>query len=156
VVSILPTVVRDRTTFHEEEAAMGLQRSFRQFGVVVLSALVVLGLGVGAGFAADVTTPFVGKAVNGGTVTHEHRDGKHVLTVSSDFKVPGSPDPHWQVIDSRGNTYLLNRLTLKDDKVNRSITLPGYIADIATVQMWCAWAEVVLGEASFAKPLAMK
>jgi hypothetical protein len=123
---------------------------------VVLSAFVVVGLGASAALAADVTTPFAGKAVNGGTVTHEHQGGTHVLTVSSDFKVPGSPDPHWQVIDSQGNTYLLNRLTLKDDKVNRSITLPTYVRDIAKVQMWCAWAEVVLGEASFAKPVAMK
>ena len=104
-------------------------------------------------FAADVSMPFTGKAVNGGTVTHEVKDGKHVLTVSSDFKVPGSPDPHWQVVDTKGNVYLLQRLTLKDDKINKSITLPGYIPDIAKVQMWCAWAEVVLGEAPFAKPV---
>ena len=123
---------------------------------VTLLTVVVLGLSVTSGFAADVTTPFVGKAVNGGTVTHEHQGGKHVLTVSSDFKVPGSPDPHWQVVDSKGNVYLLDRVTLKDDKVNRSITLPAYIADIAKVQMWCAWAEVVLGEASFTSPIAMK
>ena len=70
--------------------------------------------------------------------------------------MPGSPDPHWQVIDTQGNAYLLNRLTLKDDKVNKSITLPAYVPDIAKVQMWCAWTEVVLGEASFAKPVAMK
>jgi len=106
--------------------------------------------------AADVTTPFAGKAVNGGTVTHEHRDGKHVLTVSSDFAVPGSPDPHWQVVDSKGQIHLLDRLKLKDDRINRSITLPGYIEDVVKVQMWCAWAEVVLGEASFTKPIAMK
>jgi hypothetical protein len=123
---------------------------------MLLSAFLVLALGVTVGFAADVTTPFVGKAVNGGTVTHERQGGQHVLTVSSDFKVPGSPDPHWQVIDTKGNTYLLNRLTLKDDKVNRSITLPAYIPDVAKIQMWCAWAEVVLGEASFTKPVAMK
>ncbi len=135
---------------------MTRHRHVRLFRVVILSALVVLGLGVSSGFAADVTTPFVGKVVNGGTVTHEHQGGKHVLTVSSDFKVPGSPDPHWQVIDSKGNTYLLNRLTLKDDKVNRSITLPTYVQNIAKVQMWCAWAEVLLGEASFASPVAMK
>jgi hypothetical protein len=122
----------------------------------LLSVLVVLGFGVRAGFAADMTTPFVGKAVNGGTVTHEMQGGKHVLTVSSDFKVPGSPDPHWQVIDTKGNTYLLDRLTLKDDKVNRSITLPAHVPDVAKVQMWCAWAEVVLGEASFTMPIAMK
>lgn len=135
---------------------MSRLRQLRSLRVTLLSVFVFVGLGVTPVLAADVTTPFVGKAVNGGTVTHEHRDGKHVLTVSSDFQVPGSPDPHWQVIDSKGNAYLLNRLTLKDDKVNRSITLPGYIADIARVQMWCAWAEVVLGEASFTKPIAMK
>jgi hypothetical protein len=121
-----------------------------------LSALAVLALAVTPGLAADVTTPFAGKVVNGGTVTHEAQGGKHVLTVSGDFKVPGSPDPHWQVVDAKGNVYLLNRLTLKDDKVNRSITLPAYIPDVAKVQMWCAWAEVVLGEASFTKPIAMR
>ena len=134
---------------------MARLRQLRSLRVTLLT-VVVLGLSVTSGFAADVTTPFVGKAVNGGTVTHEHQGGKHVLTVSSDFKVPGSPDPHWQVVDSKGNVYLLDRVTLKDDKVNRSITLPAYIADIAKVQMWCAWAEVVLGEASFTSPIAMK
>jgi hypothetical protein len=129
---------------------------FRILSVALLAALAMYGSSVVPGFAADITTPFVGKAVNGGTVTHEHQGGKHVLTVSSDFKVPGSPDPHWQVIDSKGNTYLLHRLTIKDDKVNRSITLPAYIQDVAKVQMWCAWAEVVLGEAAFVTPIAMK
>ncbi|HSE96306.1 MAG TPA: hypothetical protein VLD61_10455 [Methylomirabilota bacterium] len=131
-------------------------RPHRSLPVALLSALVVFALAVTGAQAADVTTPFVGKVVNGGTVTHETKGGKHVLTVSSDFKVPGSPDPHWQVIDTKGNVYLLNRLTIKDDKVNRSVTLPTYILDVAKVQMWCAWAEVVLGEASFAKPIAMK
>jgi hypothetical protein len=106
--------------------------------------------------AAPPAHPVVGKTANGGTVTHKHRAGRHTLTVSADFQVPGSPDPHWQVIDSQGNTYLLDRLTLKDDKVNRTITLPGHIADVAKVQMWCAWAEVVLGEAPFTRPVAMR
>lgn len=135
---------------------MARLRQLHPLRVALLSALVVFGLSVAPSFAADVTTPFAGKAVNGGTVTHEMQGGKHILTVSSDFVVPGSPDPHWQVIDSKGNAYLLNRLTLKDDKVNRSITLPAYIQDVAKVQMWCAWAEVVLGEASFTRPIAMK
>jgi len=128
----------------------------RSLQMAILSAVVAVGLIVTPSFAADVTTPFVGKAVNGGTVTHEHQGGKHTLAVSADFKVPGSPDPHWQVIDTKGNAYLLQRLTIKDDKVNKAITLPAYIPDIAKVQMWCAWAEVVLGEASFTKPVAMK
>src|SRR5262245_60732802 len=135
---------------------MARLRSHRSRVVAFVSALGLLGLSVTTALAADMTTPFTGKAVNGGTVTHEMQGGKHVLTVSSDFQVPGSPDPHWQVIDSKGNTFLLDRLKLKDDKINRSITLPAYIQDIAKVQMWCAWAEVVLGEASFTQPIAMK
>jgi hypothetical protein len=131
-------------------------RHDRSLSLVFLAVLAVFALSVTASFAADVTTPFAGKAVNGGTVTHETRGGKHVLSVSSDFKTPDSPDPHWQVVDSRGTVYLLDRLKLKDDKINTSITLPAYIRDVAKVQMWCAWAEVVLGEASFTKPVAMK
>jgi hypothetical protein len=131
-------------------------RQLRSLHVAFLSALFALGIGVTPGHAADITTPFAGKAVNGGTVTHEIQGGKHVLTVSSDFQVPDSPDPHWQVVDSKGNTFLLDRLKIKDDKVNRSITLPAYVHDVAKVHMWCAWAEVVLGEASFTRPIAMK
>ncbi len=96
---------------------------------------------------------FKGAKVNAGTVTHEHKDGKHVLTWSDDFKIPDTPAPHWQVIDSKGNAYLLQRLKIKDDKTNRSITVPGYVPDIAKVQIWCAWAEANLGEASFEKPV---
>ena len=131
-------------------------RQLHPVRALLLAALVVFGLSATPSFAADVTTPFAGKAVNGGTVMHEMQGGKHVLSVSADFKVPGSPDPHWQVIDSKGNVYLLDRLMLKDDKVNRSITLPAHVPDVAKVQMWCAWAEVVLGEASFTQPIAMK
>jgi hypothetical protein len=131
-------------------------RQLQRLSVALVAAALVLGVGVTSGFAADVTTPFAGKAVTGGTVTHQTQGGKHVLSVSADFKVPDSPDPHWQVVDSKGTVYLLDRLKLKDDKVNRSITLPAYIRDVAKVQMWCAWAEVVLGEASFTRPIAMK
>jgi hypothetical protein len=99
------------------------------------------------------TGPFAGKVVNGGMVTHSRQGDRHVLTLSSDFKVPDSPDPHWQVIDSRGNSYLLQRVKIKEDKINSQITLPAYIRDVAKVQMWCAWAEVVLGEASFSAPV---
>ena len=136
---------------------MNRLRHLRSFTVTsVAAAALVVGLGVGSVLAADMTTPFAGKAVNRGTVTHEVDGGKHRLSVSADFEVPGSPDPHWQVIDSKGTVYLLDRLKLKDDKINRSIALPAYIQDVVKVQMWCAWAEVVLGEASFTKPIAMK
>ena len=67
---------------------MARLRHLRSLRVALLSALVVLVLSVSSSFAADVTTPFTGKAVNGGTVTHEMQGGKHILTVSSDFVVP--------------------------------------------------------------------
>ena len=75
------------------------------------------------------------------------------MTLSDDFQVPGTPDPHWQVVDSQGNAYLLQRLMIKEDKINKTITLPSYIRDIAKVQIWCAWAETLLGEATFGAPI---
>ena len=103
--------------------------------------------------------PFSGAKVNAGTVTHSVKDGKTVLTLSDEFKVPDTPDPHWQIVDSKGNTYLLQRLGVKSlggiakDKVNMSITLPAYVKDVAKVQIYCAWAEAVLGETSFSAPM---
>ena len=93
-----------------------------------------------------------GVKANTGTVTLSMSAKSQVLTLSEDFKAPDAPDPHWQVVDSRGRVYLLQKLTVKGlvgDKMNRSITLPAYITDIAKVQFWCAYAEVLLGEASF-------
>ena len=75
--------------------------------------------------------------------------GQNVLTLSDDFKVPDTPDPHWQVVDSKGRTYLLQRLPVKGDKVNRRIILPAYVPDVVKVQIWCAFAETLLGEADF-------
>jgi hypothetical protein len=104
---------------------------------------------------AQTTNAFAGARVNGGTVTHTVKDGKHVLTLSSDFQVPDTPDPHWQVVDSNGTVHLLQRLGVKNlgglakDRINTSITLPSYVRDVAKVQIYCAWAEAILGEASF-------
>jgi hypothetical protein len=101
------------------------------------------------------STKFAGPKANKGTVTHTVQSGKNILTVSDDFKTPDTPAPHWQVVDSHGHAYLLQRLVIKGDKFNKSITVPDYIHDIAKVQIWCAWAEVNLGEASFEKPLQL-
>lgn len=95
------------------------------------------------------STQFIGVKANTGRATLAWADGKRTLTLSSDFKVPDAPAPHWQVVDSRGNTYLLNRLDIKEGKVNRMIVVPAYVPDVAKVQIWCAWAEVLLGEAAF-------
>ena len=95
----------------------------------------------------------MGPKANTGTVTHSKENGRNVLTLSDDFKVPDTPAPHWQVVDSRGNVYLLQRLLIKGDKYNQTITLPAYVRDVARVQIWCAWAEALLGEAPFDKPV---
>jgi len=97
---------------------------------------------------------FSGAKVNDGTVTHVKEGGKNVLKLSADFKVPDTPDPHWQVVDSKGNVYLLQRLGIKGDKVNLQITLPAYVKDVAKVQIYCAWAEAVLGETTFDNAIA--
>src|SRR5262245_61705258 len=96
-----------------------------------------------------VSQTFSGSRVNAGTVTPSVRNGKDVLRLSPDFQVPDTPDPHWQIVDSKGNVYLLQRLAIKGDKVNTSITLPAFVKDVAKVQIYCAWAEAVLGEAAF-------
>ena len=128
----------------------------RKISAVALAAVFAL---VTAAFAAQGHTskPFAGTKVNGGTVTHTVKDGRHMLTLSGDFKVPDTPDPHWQVVDSTGAVHLLQRLPVKSlgglakDRINTSITLPPYIRDVAKVQIYCAWAEALLGEASFAR-----
>jgi len=118
---------------------------------IALSASLALAQG-------HTSSKFSGAKVNAGTVTHTVKDGKNILTLSSEFQVPDTPDPHWQIVDSKGTTYLLQRLGVKSlggiakDKVNTSITLPAYIKDVAKVQIYCAWAEAVLGEASFDQP----
>ena len=108
------------------------------------------------GFAADAhtTAKFEGVKANSGMATHGRSGNADTLTWSADFKIPDTPAPHWQVVDTKGNVYLLQRLKIKGDKENRTITLPTYIHDIAKVQIYCAWAEALLGEASFPKPIA--
>jgi len=108
--------------------------------------------------SSRVSSQFHGAEVNKGTVTHTMEGNKNILTLSDDFKVPKAPDVHWQVVDSKGNSYMLQRLlikgaTLKGDKLNKSITVPAYVPDISKVQIWCAYVEMSLGEASFEQPL---
>lgn len=129
-------------------------RTGQMLQIVLVAALAVAVLGAGALTAADeMTKPFTGKAVKGGTVTLSKHGDKTLLSLSGDFQVPGSPDPHWQLVDSKGTVYLLDRLKLKDDKINARIVVPAFVPDIVKVQMYCSWAEVVLGEAPFSKPI---
>lgn len=105
---------------------------------------------------AHTTGQFQGPKANKGHVTHSNRDGKSVLTLSDDFVVPDTPDPHWQVVDSDGQVYLLDKLKKKallGDKFQKEIVLPGYVKNVSKVIIWCAWAEANLGEASFSSPV---
>ena len=121
----------------------------------VLAALAMIAFAAPIAFAdmhEHTSGMFEGVKANTGTVTHSKDGNKNVLTLSDDFKVPDAPAPHWQIVDSKGNVYLLQRLTIKGEKYNKSIAVPSYIKDIAKVQIWCAFAETLLGEASFSKP----
>jgi hypothetical protein len=103
--------------------------------------------------AAETTGRFAGPKANTGTATFEKHGATRTLMVSEDFVVPDTPDPHWQVVDSKGTVYPLQRLDIKGDRVNRTIELPAYVPDVVKVQIWCAFAETLLGEASFAAPV---
>lgn len=125
-----------------------------KFALAVFASLMVFTL---SSFAADAHTSsqFQGPKANKGMVTHTSRNGKSILTLSDDFVVPDTPDPHWQVVDSEGNVYLLDRLKIKSlpDSFKKEIVLPTYVKDVVKVQIWCAFAETNLGEASFSSPL---
>ena len=126
--------------------------------LAMMAGVLAVGLYGGAqAIAADAhtTSKFEGAKANSGTAMHGRQGGHDTLTWSDDFKIPDTPAPHWQVVDSKGNTYLLQRLKIKGDKENRTITVPSYIPDVAKVQIYCAWAEALLGEASFPKPIAL-
>ena len=124
-------------------------------------ALAVVSLGLGAAGAlaqggTHTSSQFQGPKVNKGTVTHSIKDGKSVLTLSDDFVVPDTPDPHWQVVDSDGNVYLLDRLKTKafvGTSFKKEIVVPKYVKNVAKVQIWCAFVEVNLGEATFSSPV---
>ena len=124
----------------------------RGWAVLFATLALVSTEGFAAG-AAATSSKFEGPKANTGTVSFMREGDKRVLTLSADFVSPDTPDPHWQVVDSDGNVITLERLTIKEDKVHRSITLPAYVRDVAKVVIWCAFAEANLGEASFAKPV---
>ena len=120
-----------------------------------VGALAVVLMAATAHAQMHTSAKFEGAKANTGTVTHSVMSGKHVLTLSADFVTPDTPDPHWQIVDSKGQVFPLQRLAIKGDKMNRSITLPAYIQDIAKVQIYCAWAEAVLGETSFGSTMRL-
>ena len=121
----------------------------RSLSVLALAAM----FAASATFAANTpsgntTSQFQGPKANTGTATFFKADGKNMLKVSDDFKVPDTPAPTWRVIDSKGNVYTLDAFKIKAGE-KREVVVPGYVHDIVKVQVYCAWAQVLLGEASF-------
>ena len=102
--------------------------------------------------AQHTSDMFAGPKANTGTVMHLYENGKSILRVSQDFKVPDTPAPTWRVVDSKGAIYTLDAFKIKGGE-KREVTVPAYVKDIAKVQVYCAWAEVLLGEASFPSPV---
>ncbi|HLO07894.1 MAG TPA: hypothetical protein VK198_14690 [Terriglobales bacterium] len=102
------------------------------------------------------SSQFQGPKANQGHVTHSTQGGKSVLTLSDDFVVPDTPDPHWQLVDSDGNVYLVDKLKTKafiGTNYKKEIIVPSYVKNVSKVVIWCAFAEVNLGEASFSSPV---
>ena len=102
--------------------------------------------------AQHTSNMFAGPKANTGTVMHLYENGKSILRVSQDFKVPDTPAPTWRVVDSSGTVYTLDAFKIKGGE-KRAVTVPTYVKDIAKVQVYCAWAEVLLGETSFSSPV---
>jgi hypothetical protein len=116
---------------------------------VVASATVALAAGKGGEHA---TSMFQGPKANTGMAIHTTENGKSVLRVTPDFKVPDTPAPTWRVVDSNGNIYTLEAFKIKGGE-KREVVVPAYVPNIAKVQVYCAFAEVLLGESSFPSPV---
>jgi hypothetical protein len=122
----------------------------KALSIAALAAVVTVTTAAAPAAATYTSRKFEGAKANTGTVTATVDGGRITLQVSDDFVIPDTPAPSWQVVDSKGNTYLLNQMKIKGG-TNRTITLPAYIKDVAKVQVWCSWAEALLGEAPFEK-----
>lgn len=123
----------------------------------ILSVLALIAvLGVTASLASDrgphMSSMFHGPKANTGTVSHVIENGKSILRVSPDFKVPDTPAPTWRVVDSNGAIYTLDAFKIKGGE-KREVEVPSYVPNIAKVEVYCAFAQVLLGEASFPSPV---
>lgn len=133
---------------------MKFNRLFSVFALAaaMVTATLTTGLAYAANPASNTTSQFQGPKANTGTAMFYRENGKAMLKVSDDFKVPDTPAPTWRVVDSKGNIYTLDAFKIKAGE-KRQVVLPSYIQDAAKVQVYCAWAEVILGEAPFASPV---
>lgn len=84
-----------------------------------LSMIAATGLFVASnGFAADAhtTSNFEDVKASTGVAAQAREATGGTLAESDDFKIPETPALRWQVVDSKGNIYLLTPLKTKDGK----------------------------------------
>jgi hypothetical protein len=124
----------------------------RVSSVFAALALMVTATSFAAKMDSHTSSKFEGPKANTGTVTHYVENGKSILKVSDDFKVPDTPAPTWRVVDNKGNIYTLDAFKTKGGE-KREVLVPGFVSNIVKVQVYCAYAEVLLGEASFSTPV---
>ncbi len=130
---------------------MKLNRMMSIFALVVMIGAASFALAAGKG-DVHTTSTFQGPKANTGMAIHTYENGKSILKVSDDFKVPDTPAPTWRIVDSNGNIYTLDAFKIKGGE-KRQVMVPSYVHNIAKVQVYCAFAEVLLGEASFSSPV---
>jgi hypothetical protein len=126
----------------------------RSLCAFTVAAVYAASVSLAANNTGAATTQFQGPKANTGTATFFKDGGKNMLRVSDDFKVPDTPAPTWRVVDSKGQIYTLDAFKIKDGNgEKRQIVVPAYIQDIAKVEVYCAWAQVLLGDAKFTSPV---
>jgi len=132
-----------------------MQQIKRVSFVFAVLAMLVTANSFAAKMEMHTSSKFEGPKANTGTVTHYVENGKSMLKVSDDFKVPDTPAPTWRVVDTKGNIYTLDAFKIKSaiggNTEKREVVVPAYVPNIVKVQVYCAWAEVVLGEAGFSQ-----
>ena len=82
-----------------------MKRIQRMLSVFTLAALAIA---PAAKMEMHTSSMFQGPKANTGTVSHSIENGKSILRVSPDFKVPDTPAPTWRVVDSKGTIYTLD------------------------------------------------
>src|SRR5258708_29988676 len=126
---------------------MKITRSIHVFALAALLCATSVSF-AGSNGEIHTSAMFQGPKANTGTVTHTTVIGQSILRVSTDFKVPDTPAPTWRVVDTQGNVYTLAAFKIKGGE-KREVVVPSYVRDIAKVQVYCAFAEVLLGETTF-------
>jgi len=88
------------------------------WSVFAVLALLVTVNSFAAKMEPHTSSQFQGPKANTGTVTHYIENGKSMLKVSDDFKVPDTPAPTWRVVDAKGN---VSDITISDVRQSNGV-----------------------------------